>query len=1062
MIPEYVIDQILSKDIVSIIGGEGVSLKRAGVNYECCCPFHKEKTPSFKVSPVKGIFTCFGCSAKGNAISFVMMLYNMTFPEAVEYLAKKLNIEYKAEELTPEQKEARFRRSRIFEINQIALEYFRESYKQSLPAQKYATKERGFKEETIDNMLIGFAPYKGGFREYATQKGYKEQLLIDADLVRRSERDGSLYDTFRGRLMFTIRDRTGNIVGFSGRLMDKENPKKLPKYINTGDTAVYKKGEHLFAYFESARQAAAVRTMNLVEGNPDAIRMHQIGVDNTVAPLGTALTPKQIELIKKVADTVIIIGDMDDAGQKAVVKNAETMLREGLAVRVMEIKDNYKDPDDYFRQYSKGYEELLSNSTTDFIPWLCAHKMEGKNSQTEQIAVISEVCQLLALCRDESTVNMYLDMFAREYKNRKIWTAELQKIQLERERAQRKKEESYSEDMISEYGFYISHNSYYGAGRGNADVRWSNFILEPIVHVKDDQNARRLFRMRNDKGEEAVIKLDQRSLVSFADFRIRTESKGNYIWEAGQGELTKLKKYLFDGTPSADEIKQLGWQKRHQIYAWGNGAMDEGHFVKANDFGLVNVRGQLFYLPGCSKDTADDPQSYQFQRRFVYAITNDITLNDYATRLIEVFGDNAKVGLCFLIASLFRDLVVNVTTSFPILNLFGPKGSGKSELAHSLTSFFIPSYIAPNINNTTKAALAEAVAEVSNAIVHIDEYKNTLDIEKREFLKGLWDGAGRSRMNMDNDKKRETTAVDCGVILSGQEMPTADIALFSRLVFLTFSKTTFSDDEKRRYNELKLIEKRGLTHLTGGLLKHRNQFRSNYRHMYDETAADFSVAFVGKIIEDRTFRNWVSITAAFRSIEHLLHLPFTYTEILPMVTRMCETQNLKTNENNELAGFWETVDILASSGKIWIGVDYHIKASTKKGIPIKESKTLLELPEGTRYLSVSFLRISQLYAKESRDSESKKIPRDSLKYYLEHSREFLGTKKAERFKVIQNPTGFVPAGDAATGRTTTAMLFDYKMICENYGIDLDTSRSYTENPDEPDEPEPFTPTQLSF
>ena len=128
--------------------------------------------------------------------------------------------------------------------------------------------------------------------------------------------------------------------------------------------------------------------------------------------------------------------------------------------------------------------------------------------------------------------------------------------------------------MISEYGFYISHNSYYGAGRGNADVRWSNFILEPIVHVKDDQNARRLFRMRNDKGEEAVIKLDQRSLVSFADFRIRTESKGNYIWEAGQGELTKLKKYLFDGTPSADEIKQLVWQKRHKIYSWGNGEMD--------------------------------------------------------------------------------------------------------------------------------------------------------------------------------------------------------------------------------------------------------------------------------------------------------------------------------------------------------------------------------------------------------------------------------------------------------------------------------------------------------
>lgn len=417
--------------------------------------------------------------------------------------------------------------------------------------------------------------------------------------------------------------------------------------------------------------------------------------------------------------------------------------------------------------------------------------------------------------------------------------------------------------------------------------------------------------------EESVIKFQQSELVSPTDFKVRTETAGNYVWEAGPESITAIKRYLYRETPSADEIRQLGWQKRYGFYAWGNGGLDDGTFVKADKYGILDIRGKRYYMPGCAADTQDNTSGYQIDRKFVYAVTNDISLRDYASMLIRSFGDNAKVALCFLVATLFRDVIVSVTTSFPILNLFGPKGTGKSELGHSLTSFFIPNYTAPNISNTTKAALAEAVAEVSNAVVHLDEYKNSIPVEKLEFLKGLWDGTGRSRMNMDNDRKRETTAVDCGVVMSGQEMPTKDIALFNRLVFLSFTRSEFSDEEKRHYDELKAIEKRGLTHLTGEILKLRNAFVRNFRSSWEEAVDALNDRLRNWSVEDRTLRNWATLLAAFRAAGPGLDLPFTWEELLDIMTRMCGDQHRKTRQNGELSGFWEILEALVSGAKAW-------------------------------------------------------------------------------------------------------------------------------------------------
>ena len=572
--------------------------------------------------------------------------------------------------------------------------------------------------------------------------------------------------------------------------------------------------------------------------------------------------------------------------------------------------------------------------------------------------------------------------------------------------------------------------------------------MEPVLHIRDERNARRIYRVINEAGVEEIVKFQQSELVSFTDFKRILESAGNYIWKVTASELTQLKTYLYDDTPSADEIRQLGWQKRWGFYAWGNGGMDtSGRFQKADKYGVFMMNDHRFYLPGCAADTASNTQGYQIDRKFTYLETNDVTLEEYSKLLITVFGDNAKVALGFLLATLFKDVITHITTAFPILNLFGPKGTGKSQLGHSLTSFFYTEYTAPNLAGSTKAALAEAVAEVSNAIVHLDEYKKDLPPDKQEILKGIWDGTGRTRINLDNDKRRETTAVDCGVIISGQEMPTADIALFSRMVFLTFSKTTFSDEEKRNFETLNRIEKRGLSHLTAKILSKRSLVATHFRTAWDDTVADLSELVRTSAVEDRTLKNWATILAAIRVLDGQLGLPFSYPEMLNMCAKMCIDQNNKTRQSNEMAGFWETVENLVGSSRAWIEVDYRISRGGRR-IKTKESKQSgqeVELNPNRRYLYVNFNRLSSLYLKEGRDAQ-KVIPKDSLKYYLEHSPEYVGTIMSMKFKLIDNQLGYTPSdATQAKTRTTTAMVFDYDAVMDHYGISLEVAMGYNEN-----------------
>ena len=1051
MIEEKYIEQILDRaDIVDVVG-EFVTLTKKGSHYKACCPFHSEKTPSFVVTPARGTWHCFGsCNKGGNAISFLMEHESMNFPEALRWLAKKYHIEIEEVQLTPEQERSRMKKEAMWIANEKAAEFFVECIHsaEGKNALSYAVSRWG--EEYVKEMGIGFAPDKwDGLLAWASKKGVSTDILQELSLIKKNEKTGNLYDFFRGRVMIPIRDRYRRIIGFTAR--DITGVDDVPKYLNSSESDIYSKSKSLFGIDVAIRQATKEDKFYCVEGAPDVMRLQRISVNNAIASLGSAWTKEQFEQITKYVTKLCFLPDADPpkrdeaygTGVKAVMKNGLLAMECGFSVSVKEIplgEGNTKnDPDSYCADKPKF--DMLDEE--DFIIWYARHIFQGTQTTEDKSAAINTLCRMVAIVKDEVKEKMYLDQLQDFYKHKNLWQTAInqakKQMQAKKVLDQSKK---IDRDLYTKYGFYEEYNSYFSiASNGGNPNQWSNFIMLPMFHIKDSLLPKRLYRIKNQNNQEEIIEMKQEDLVSLSKFKQKVEGLGNYIWLASERELTKLKMFLYEQTETATEITQLGWQRKG-FFAFGNGCYDtEWH--PADEYGIVRLSSGNFYLPGSSLIYRDDVKLFQFERKFVYTNYNAVSMREYSEKLIRVFGDNAKVGICFLLATLFRDVIVSLTKSFPILNLFGPKGSGKSELGHSLMSFFIIKNTPPNIQNATNPALGDLVAQCANALVHIDEYKNTIDLDKREFLKGLWDGTGRSRMNMDRDKKREITSVDCGVILSGQEMTTVDIALFSRLVYLTFNKTEFSNEEKKAFDECKRIRDMGLSHLTLQLLRHRTKIEAGFSANYHECMADLNARLEHENIEDRIQRNWVIPLSAFRTMESVLDVPFSYREMLDITVGGIIRQNNECKVNNELANFWNTLSYLVQDGEVFCDSDYRISYVSKFKSDLVKTETEYRQPRPVLMMRKN--RIFMLYKKFSKQVGDAALPPESLKFYLENSKEYLGVKNSVRFKNIQKGVEVTKQVKLADGKTEyrktssteQAMCFDYEALRKAYHINLE-------------------------
>lgn len=363
-------------DIVEIVS-EYTSLKKRGEKYIGLCPFHSEKTPSFNVDAGKQLFYCFGCGVGGNVFTFIMNKENLSFPEAVRYLADKFNI--KLPENMDKEMSREFRERReYFRINRLAARYYnycllhtREGYK----AMAYI-KKRGLTEDTMEKFFLGYAPSSwDGFIKYARNKGIKIDTLEKIGLIIPRKDNKGYYDRFRNRIMFPIEDVTKNIIGFGGRALDES----MPKYLNTPETPLFSKGDNLYAL--SMIKKDPVLDVIVVEGYMDCITLHQHGFKQTVASLGTALTKKQAALLKKYTDGVILSYDADEAGQAATVRGMDIMAQEGFRVKILSLPSG-KDPDEVIKQRGSEHFQKLLTTSMDLISYKLFLAKRDINIQT--------------------------------------------------------------------------------------------------------------------------------------------------------------------------------------------------------------------------------------------------------------------------------------------------------------------------------------------------------------------------------------------------------------------------------------------------------------------------------------------------------------------------------------------------------------------------------------------------------------------------------------------------------------------------------------------------------
>lgn len=416
MIPQDTVDKILdSAQIVDVIS-DFVSLKRRGANYIACCPFHNEKTPSFYVSPAKGIYKCFGCGKSGTAVGFVMEHESMTYVEALKYLARKYGIEVKEKEDSPEEIAARQRNESLLLVMDYTEQFFKDSLKtQEGRAIGYAYfRSRGLEDATIEKYGLGWSPKSGhALAEAALAKGYKEEFLTATGVcIKRN--DGSLIDKFYDRAMFPIHSVSGRVIAFGGRTLRSDyKTANIGKYVNSPETEIYDKSRSLYGIYFAKSEISKLDKCYLVEGYLDVLSMHQLGITNVVASSGTSLTVPQIRLIKKFTDNVTIMYDGDAAGIHAALRGIGLILKEGLNVRVVLLPDG-DDPDSYSQKHNlEEVQAFLQANEQDFIEYKTDLLLgQSGNDPLKKAELINDIADTIALIPDQIKRAVYVQSAA--------------------------------------------------------------------------------------------------------------------------------------------------------------------------------------------------------------------------------------------------------------------------------------------------------------------------------------------------------------------------------------------------------------------------------------------------------------------------------------------------------------------------------------------------------------------------------------------------------------------------------------------------------------------------
>ena len=411
MIDRATVEKI--KDAANIVDvvGEFVTLRKAGMNYKGLCPFHNEKTPSFIVSPARGTCHCFGCGKGGNSISFVMEHEQMTYPEALRWLANKYHIEIKERELSDEEKREQSERESMFIVNEYALKYFEDilhNHEEGKAIGLQYFRSRGFRDDIISKFQLGFdLSNRYAFANTALEKGYKSEFIEKVGICYKNDR-GELIDRYSGRVIFPWIGVSGKVVGFGGRKLDAATKGVQQKYVNSPDSEIYHKDRELYGIYQAKKAIAKEDRVYMVEGYTDVISMHQCGIENVVANSGTALSLHQIHVLHRFTSNITLLYDGDSAGIHAALRGTDMLLSEGMNLKVLLLPDG-DDPDSFARKHTASdFRQYIEEKQTDFIQFKTDLLLKNERDPLKRSEAINSIVESIAMVQNQILRDTYL------------------------------------------------------------------------------------------------------------------------------------------------------------------------------------------------------------------------------------------------------------------------------------------------------------------------------------------------------------------------------------------------------------------------------------------------------------------------------------------------------------------------------------------------------------------------------------------------------------------------------------------------------------------------------
>ena len=484
MIDQATIDRILDAAQIMDVVSDFVTLRKRGVNYVGLCPFHDDKTPSFYVSPAKGLCKCFACGKGGNAVHFIMEHEQMSYPEALRYLAKKYNIEIKERELSNEEKLVQSERESLFIVNNFARDYFQNILKNHIDGRSIGMayfRNRGFRDDIIEKFQLGYCTDShDAFAKEALQKGYKKEYLIKTGLCYETD-DHRLRDRFWGRVIFPVHTLSGKVVAFGGRVLASATKGVKVKYVNSPESEIYHKSNELYGIYFAKQAIVKQDRCFLVEGYTDVISMHQSGIENVVASSGTALTPGQIRMIHRFTNNMTVLYDGDAAGIKASIRGIDMLLEEGMNIKVCLLPDG-DDPDSFARKHnSTEFQAFISEHETDFIRFKTNLLLEDAGKDPiKRAELIGNLVQSISVIPEAIVRDVYIKECAQLlHVEDKLLVSEVAKRR--EAQAEKRAEQTERDRRIAQRAASMTQQGQQGDANSNVTTPDNNVTLPPEV-----------------------------------------------------------------------------------------------------------------------------------------------------------------------------------------------------------------------------------------------------------------------------------------------------------------------------------------------------------------------------------------------------------------------------------------------------------------------------------------------------------------------------------------------------------------------------------------------------